>query len=166
MAFTLIPVSLADARDFLRKHHRHHPTVAGHLFSLGCLRDGNLVGVAVIGRPVARRRDDGTTAEVTRLCTDGTRNACSYLYSAAARAVFQRGYVRIGTYILETETGVSLRAANWVCRYRTRGGSWNRRGRPRNTQNMGRKWLYERVAPGFSSIQTISRFPHNPTSRP
>lgn len=166
MAFTLIPISLAQARQFLGQHHRHHPTVVGHLFSLGCLRGGDLVGVAVVGRPVARLRDDGATAEVTRLCTDGTRNACSYLYSAAARAAFQRGYTRIGTYILETETGVSLRAANWVCRYRTRGGSWSRQGRPRSAQSLGRKWLYERVAPGSPPAQAASRFPHNLTSRP
>lgn len=79
-------IALADANDFVARLHRHHKPVVGHLFSLGAVLDGKLVGVAIVGRPVARMRDDGLTAEVTRLCTDGTDNACSFLYGAAARA--------------------------------------------------------------------------------
>ena len=141
----LSPISLGEAKEFIAAHHRHHKFVLGHLFSLGCLVDGKLVGVAIVGRPVARMRDDGETAEVTRLCTDGTRNACSFLYGACAREAAKRGYTRIGTYILESENGASLRASNWTLRYKTRGGSWHRAGRPRTDKAPTvKKFLYER----------------------
>ena len=38
-----------------------------------------LVGIAVIGRPVARALQDGLTMEVTCLRTDGEANGCSML---------------------------------------------------------------------------------------
>lgn len=112
-------ISLKEANDFVQALHRHHPPVVGHKFSIGCeieSIDGNrpvLVGVVIVGRPVSRHRDDGMTLEVTRLCTDGTKNACSFLYGKAARAAFALGYRRIGTYTLPDEGGASLRAAGW-----------------------------------------------------
>lgn len=74
---TLIPVSLAQANEFVRQHHRHHKPVAGHKFSIGCSENGRLCAVAIVGRPVSRYLDDGFTLEVNRLCSDGTKNACS-----------------------------------------------------------------------------------------
>ena len=82
----LRPISLRDANEYVRQHHRHHKPVAGHKFSIGCEADGELVGVIIAGRPVSRYLDDGFTLEVTRLCTNGAKNACSFLYGAAARA--------------------------------------------------------------------------------
>ena len=82
---SLRPVSLAEANNFVKEHHRHHKPVRGHKFSLGCMDEEHLAGVAIVGRPVSRYLDDGMTLEVNRLCTDGTRNACSFLYGAAAR---------------------------------------------------------------------------------
>ena len=67
----LRPISLRDANEYVRKHHRHHKPVAGHKFSIGCEADGELVGVIIAGRPVSRYLDDGFTLEVTRLCTNG-----------------------------------------------------------------------------------------------
>nr|WP_241004027.1 XF1762 family protein [Magnetospirillum aberrantis] len=128
---TLAPVSLADANAFVAAMHRHHKPVVGHKFSLGATVDGAVVGVAIVGRPVARMRDDGETLEVTRLCTDGTRNACSFLYGAAARAAFALGYRRIGTYILASETGASCKAAGWRLIGQRGGGSWDCPSRPR-----------------------------------
>ena len=83
----LVPISLKEANAFVAQHHRHHRPVTGHKFSVaaavnGAL-DGEIVGVAIVGRPVSRYLDDGWTLEVNRLCTDGTRNACSFLYAAA-----------------------------------------------------------------------------------
>jgi len=105
---------------------------------------GELVGVAIVGRPVARHRDDGRTLEVTRLCTNGTKNACSKLYSAAWRAGREMGYERIGTYILSSESGISLRAAGWKELYKTQGGSWNRKKRPRIDKHpLENKTLFE-----------------------
>lgn len=126
----VVPVTLREANDFVARHHRHHKPVRGHKFSLAAASDA-IVGVVIVGRPVARHRDDGKTLEVTRLCTDGTKNACSFLYAAAARVVFAMGYNSLGTYILDTESGVSLRAAGWEKRYTTKGGSWCRASRVR-----------------------------------
>ena len=112
---TLTPVSLAQANAFVAQHHRHHKPVTGHKFSIGCTVDGQLVGVAIVGRPVSRYLDNGLTLEVNRLCTDGTKNACSMLYGAAWRAARAMGYQKIITYTLDTENGASLRAAGWKC---------------------------------------------------
>ena len=91
---TVKPMSLADANRFVAEHHRHHKPVRGHKFSLGCIANGRLAGVAIVGRPVSRYLDDGLTLEVNRLCTDGTKNACSFLYGAAARAAKKRRFLR------------------------------------------------------------------------
>ena len=130
-----IRVKLDEANAFVARHHRHHKPVVGHLFSLGAVLNGELVGVAIVGRPVARMRDDGVTAEVTRLCTDGTRNACSFLYGAAARAAFALGFQRIGTYILASEGGTTLKAAGWRMIGETKGGSWSRQSRERTDKH-------------------------------
>lgn len=139
--FTITRVGLDEANAFVAEHHRHHKPVIGHLFSLGAaalrrdptdglLKDA-IVGVAIVGRPVARMRDDGVTAEVTRLCTDGTKDACSFLYGACARAAFALGFKRIGTYILASEPGTSLTATGWRLVGQSGGGSWSRADRPR-----------------------------------
>ena len=99
--------------------------------SARCSRYPKMVGVAIVGRPVARSRDDGRTLEVTRLCTDGTRNVCSFLYGRAAKAAFALGYSRIGTYIRADEAGASLYAANWRLVGETKGRSWDCPSRPR-----------------------------------
>lgn len=136
-----------EANAFVATHHRHHKPVVGHLFSLGAVIGGELVGVAIVGRPVARGRDDGVTAEVTRLCTDGTRNACSFLYGASARAAFALGFQRIGTYILANEPGGTLKAAGWRMIGQTKGGSWSCPSRPRTDGHpTGAKTLFEAVA--------------------
>lgn len=125
------PLDLAEANALVRTWHRHHDTVVGHKFSLGAVKAGVLVGCAIVGRPVSRMRDDGWTLEVTRLATDGTRNACSFLYGAAARACFSLGYRRLGTYTLPEEGGASLRGAGWKLIGERGGGSWSRDERPR-----------------------------------
>lgn len=131
MKLEVVRIDLAEANAFVAHHHRHHKPVVGHIFSIGAARDGKIVGVAIVGRPVARMRDDGETAEVTRLCTDGTKNACSFLYGACQRAAFALGFKRLGTYILASEPGTSLMAANWRMVGETTGGSWSRGNRPR-----------------------------------
>lgn len=121
----IVPIDLASANAFVDAHHRHHEPVVGHKFSIGAAIEGRLVGVAIVGRPVARGRDDGWTLEVTRLCTDGARNACSALYGACARASFALGYRRVGTYILASEPGTSLVAAGWRMIAEVKGRSWS-----------------------------------------
>ena len=107
---TLTPINLKTANAFVQQYHRHHKPTRGHKFSIGVSENGALVGVAICGRPVARRLDDGYTLEVNRLCTDGTPNACSILYAAAYRAARAMGYNRVVTYILDTEKGACAAA--------------------------------------------------------
>ena len=147
MKLFVIPVDLDEANAFVAQHHRHHGEVVGHKFSLGAVAGEKVVGVAIVGRPVARGRDDGMTLEVTRLCTDGTRNACSFLYGAAARACFALGYQRLGTYILASESGASLKASGWRLIGEVRGRSWSCQSRPRvDTHPLQGKLLFEVVA--------------------
>lgn len=129
----LVPVTLREARAFVSQHHRHHPAPQGGLFAIGAATTHmpELVGVVIVGRPIARMLANDVTAEVTRLCTNGIHNACSLLYAAAWRAARAMGYRRLITYTLATESGVSLRAAGWRCVGETKGGSWNRKSRPR-----------------------------------
>ena len=130
-AVNVCPISFREAREFVRVYHRHHPPPRGCLFCVAAEDNGKIVGVAVVGRPVARMLQDGYTAEVTRLATDGTRNACSLLYGAAWRAARAIGYRRLVTYTLPEEGGASLRAAGWRLIGQAGGGSWSRSGRPR-----------------------------------
>ena len=113
-------IELKEANEFVGLYHRHHKPVVGHRFSIGCFSGSKLVGVAIVGRPIARRIDQHSTVEVLRCCTDGTKNACKAL-----------GYERIITYILETESGTSLRASGWNYAYTNCGGSWNVASQPR-----------------------------------
>ncbi len=126
------PISLKEINSFIIRHHRHHKIVQGHKFSIGLYKNEQLVGVASCGRPVARHLDNGITIEITRLCTDGTPNACSQLYSRCAKIAKLMGYEKIITYILENETGSSLKASNWKLENAScGGGSWNCLSRPR-----------------------------------
>jgi len=126
----LRPVSLRDANEYVKQQHRHHKPVTGHKFSIGCEVDGELAGVVIVGRPVSRYLDDGKTLEVTRLCTNGAKNACSFLYAAAARAAAAMGYDRIITYTLESENGSSLKAAGWACCGKAGGLRWTGKRKP------------------------------------
>src|SRR5690242_8265760 len=110
----LRPVTLREAAAYVTEHHRHSVAPRGHKFSIGLERDGELIGVAMVGRPIARHSDDGYTAEVLRVCTDGTRNACSLLYGACRRAAVAMGYRRVITYTREDESGASLKASGFT----------------------------------------------------
>jgi hypothetical protein len=133
----IVPLELKDANAFVDKLHRHHDPVVRDKFRIGAaITEGILVylcGVVQVGRPRARALDDGLTLEVLRLCTDGTRNACSFLYGAAARVAKGLGYDKLITYILDTEDGASLRAAGWHKEADIKGHSWNCPSRPRKT---------------------------------
>ena len=128
---TIVPMVLDEANAFVRQHHRHHQPVPGAKFCVGVALGEIVVGVAIVGRPVARLLDDGWTLEVNRTCTDGTKNANSALYGACRRAAFALGYRKLITYTLPSESGVSLQAAGWKCLGEAGGGTWNRNNRPR-----------------------------------
>lgn len=131
--FTPVPLELQEANEFVDALHRHHNSVHRDKFRVGCSLNGKLVGVVQVGRPVSRNLDDGKTVEVVRLCTDGTKDCCSFLYAKAARIAKEMGYEKIITYILESEPGTSLIASGWKQEAVTTGGDWSRPSRPRNT---------------------------------
>jgi len=132
MSLRTVPVTFPQAKEFITDWHRHHRPPAGHKFSFGVADGDVLVGVAVVGRPVSRMLDDGHTLEVTRVATDGTRNACSLLYAAAWQAAKALGYRRLITHPQASETGASLRGAGWrVVASRPPQPGWNRPSRPR-----------------------------------
>lgn len=110
----IVPVNFAVAAAFVAEHHRHHQAPRGHKFSIGLAAAGELVGVAMVGRPVARAYDDGATLEVNRTCLAGdVPNGNSMLYGAAWRAAKALGYQRLITYTQADESGASLRGAGW-----------------------------------------------------
>lgn len=108
-------MTLRAARRFIGEHHSHNLPPQGWIVGTSAVDDdGKVVGVAMLGRPVGRGMDDGTTAEITRVCTTGTRNACSMLYGAMARAAGAIGYERAITYTLAEECAACVRAAGFV----------------------------------------------------
>jgi hypothetical protein len=142
----IVPVTQKAAFAFIDSHHRHHKRPVGWKFGIGLTDGVGLVGVAVVGRPVSRVLDDGLTAEVTRCCTLGHANACSMLYAACWRAARAMGYARLITYILDSESGTSLKASGWRVLYKTSGGSWSRPSRRRiDGHPVCRKVLYEAI---------------------
>ena len=142
------PITLKQANTFVADNHRHHKPTQGHKWSIGLVDGDELVGVAIVGRPVARHSDDGNTAEVTRLATNGIKNGCSMLYGACARVAKAMGYTKIQTYILDYELGTSLKASGWVLEAYTAGGQWvrtdgiiNRTDQPTNPKQRWSKCL-------------------------
>lgn len=148
MSLELQPITLAEAREYVKLHHRHHVPPVGHRFSVAVNDGDKIVGVLIAGRPVARHLDDGWTLEVTRCCTNGHRNAPSMLYGTARRAAWALGYKKIITYTLASETGVSLKAAGYKLIGERGGGKWSRPSRPRVDKHpTGQKLLWENSCP-------------------
>ena len=130
---TIKPLDLKTANTFVLQNHRHNGKVLVHRFSLGVYDGERLCGVAICGNPVARKLCDGLTIEVHRVCTDGTHNACSILYGRCARVAREMGFKKIITYILESESAVTMRASGWVKEAENVGSEkgWNVPSRPR-----------------------------------
>ena len=125
------PITLREANVYVAQHHRHNLPTNGHKFSVACYDGDRLCGVAIAGQPIARKLDDGLTIEIRRVCTDGTRNACSILYGACSRCAKEMGYKRVVTYTLISEPGSSLKAAGFKSCGEAGGVSWNMPSRPR-----------------------------------
>lgn len=129
-----VPMTKKAADAFVREHHRHHKPVIMDIFRVAAAdAEGNIIGVAQVGHPVARMLTDGKTLEVNRLCTLGGDNVCSFLYSRCARIAREMGYRHIITYIYATEPGTSLRAAGWTLEGITKGHPWDRPSRHRDS---------------------------------
>lgn len=128
---TAVPMNIKQARAFVDQYHRHHRGVRKWKFGVGVAQDGRLCGVAIVGRPISRELDDGKTLEVNRCCTDGTQNACSFLYSRVCQAARALGYSKVITYILAEEDGRSLKASGFSRVADSNGGSWSTPSRRR-----------------------------------
>lgn len=118
------PLHLSEAKEYVSQYHRHNIPPVGGKFAVGCYHDDELCGVAICGRPVARKSDNGRTLEIYRCCTDGTYNACSKLYGAVCRIARDMGYKRVITYTLSSENGSSLRASNFENEGEAGGLAW------------------------------------------
>jgi len=127
----IVPIFQDEAFSFVKQFHRHLSPPRGSVFQIAASDGIKILGVAIVGRPVSRFLCDGFTLEVLRLCTDGTPNVCSFLYSAAWRTAKSLGYRKLITYTLSSESGSSLRGAGWHLVGQRGGGSWNCPSRPR-----------------------------------
>ena len=136
------PITFRQASDYINQHHRHHRATVGCKFCIGLYEGEKLIGCAVCGRPVSRYLDDGLTCEINRVCTDGTRNACSMLYGACCRAAKAMGSRQIITYTLESESGTSLKASNFLDDGIAGGEIWtgNRKRNNGVPQEKKRRW--------------------------
>lgn len=144
----VVPLTLRQANDFVAQHHRHSKPVRGLKFALGAEAGGELVGVAIAGRPVARVLDDGRTLEVLRVATLGQRNLNSFLYGAIRRTAQAMGYERLITYTLKSETGASLRASGYEITGSVTKRNWDTPSRPRDPghHEEAERWRWERAA--------------------
>lgn len=138
------PIAFGQAAAYVDAYHRHNAAPVGHVFSVGCYYDDALVGVAICGRPVGRKLDDGQTLEVYRVCTRGHKNACSKLYAACQKYARLRGYQRLITYTLLSETAASVRAANFTLAATNAGGkAWNGRTAFAGTAELKNRWVFQ-----------------------
>ena len=145
----IAPITLKEANAFVVAHHRHHDSVTGCKFAIGLYKTVNgkdtLIGTAICGRPVSRHLDDGLTLEINRLCVTEDGNCCSMLYGACGRIAKEMGYKKVITYILESESGISLKASNFVLEDAECGGkNWTgARKRANNTvpEEMKQRWV-------------------------
>lgn len=130
------PISIREANVFVNQFHRHSAKVDGGLFAVAAWHDGRLVGVGIAGRPVSRIKQDGFTFEIRRVATDGTPNACSFLYARLKRAAAVLGYRKAITYTLAKEPGSSPLAAGFELAATVPGKEWDRPSRPRRSQKV------------------------------
>jgi len=110
MKLKTIPITLEQANQFIFEYHRHCGPKTRYKFAIGAIKDNKLVGVGVAGRPTARLLSDQKILEITRVCTDGTRNVNSFLYSVIVKIARLMGYEKVITYTLTKESQSSLKA--------------------------------------------------------
>ena len=166
---TVVPLHLRQANALVSALHRHHSPIRVAKFSIGASKEGRMVGAAICMRPASRALDDGRTIEVCRLVTDGTRDACSFLYGACARISRDMGYDKITTYILESEPGTSLKAAGWTLEKRECGGTpqGKRTNRPNGHEvtpvTFMKKQRWARLLQAQADKKEVSSAPVGPT---
>lgn len=133
----LRPVTRTDAQAAVRNWHSHHKPHLGELWAVGAFVDGEMVGVVVVGRPVAPVLQAQGCLEVTRLAVNGYRNAASRLLGAAWGAAKAMGCRRLISYTRIDEEGTCYHAAGWRQTATVKGRGWT-------SGNKSDRWL-----PGF-----------------
>ena len=107
----------AQTRAFIARHHAHCAPPVMWRFDAAIYNGNTLLGLAIVGNPVAPGLMLRGILEVNRLCLrrdlpDALRwNAASMLYGWCAREARRRGWRKIITYTRADEPGTSLRAA-------------------------------------------------------
>jgi len=147
VSLTIRPITRNAALPWIAEHHRHlRRAVTGWLFGIQLLDGNGERGVAVCGRPAARMLQDGLTCEITRISTNGHRNACSRAYGALRKAAVALGYTRIVTYTRLDEPGTSPLAAGFKDDGPAGGGEADRPSRrrgPVEDNEPKRRWIWE-----------------------
>lgn len=139
----IVPLTLRAANDFVETWHRHSARTAndGGKFAIGLLEGDDLVGVAIVGRPVSRMLQQGEAypAELLRLCTSTAcpKGGGSKLYTRAKRIWQLMGGTNFHTYTLTRESGESLRGAGLKAPAASVPAErWDRPGRPRRARSI------------------------------
>ena len=145
---SLAPITMKGANVVVSAWHSHHKPVRGCVFCIGAWDSGSLAGVVIVGRPVARALQDGRTFEVTRLCTNGHRNAASRLLGAAWRAARAMGVTRMVSYTRSDELGTCYRAAGWTPAASVRPEAWDH-------GNKSDRWLPGLYAPTTELVARV-----------
>ena len=138
---TIQPVAFQAARAFVNHHHVHCSAPVTWRFAASIFNGNTMLGVALVGNPVARALCGRGTLEVNRLCIRRNLpqalawNAASQLLGWCAKEAQRQGSNHIITYTRVDEQGVSLRAAGWTQECVVRGRGWHHGVRARSNRN-------------------------------
>jgi hypothetical protein len=137
----IVPLKLREANDFVEQWHRHSARTSndGGKFAIGLDHEGSLVGVAIVGRPIARLLQVEGAAELLRLCTspDAPKGSGSKLYARAKRIWQLMGGTKLLTYTLARESGSSMLGAGLGGKSMTAEiGQWSVPSRPRRHRDI------------------------------
>lgn len=127
----LRPCTVKRAERFNAATHRRLKKIQGAMWAVRVERNGETVGVALVGNPARKLMEDGVLCVLRVAVIEGNPNACSMLYGACSRAARDMGATDCVTYTHLDEPGTSLRAAGWIDGGITGGGEWGREDRPR-----------------------------------
>jgi hypothetical protein len=110
--FSVTPLTLKEANEFVDHHHSHNKRVQGYKFAIGAIYDGKLVGVSICGRPISATLDNKKTIELLRSCVldDAPKNTNSFLYGRSWRVAEAMGYKKMITYTLIREKASACKA--------------------------------------------------------
>lgn len=143
MNFHFVPIELKEANRFIAQFHRHNKPVIRAKFQIGLMNGDELIGVGVVGRPIARMLSDGRTVEVLRTCIkEGYPNACSMMYARLKRISELLGYEKVITYTLQKESQSSLKALGASIVAEVKPQNWDRMSRRRVSQPVYREPKY------------------------